>query len=213
MSTELSPPPARQRAPHLGPERRRPQVLDAALAIAAKVGLPAITIGSIAKHLGVTRPVVYACFADRNEIVEALLDREGETLVRLLLDALHESGGHDDDPEQAFVAGFTALLRTADARGDAWRLVFSGDIDADNAARLRSVRAMIQAHATAWIRPAASRWWGTTDLERKLPVLMELFMASCETAVRLVLDQQPGWSTEELGEFFGRAMFRAFKDA
>ncbi len=40
----------------MGPERRRPQILDAALQIAAESGTAAVTIGAVAKHLGVTGP-------------------------------------------------------------------------------------------------------------------------------------------------------------
>ena len=72
---------SRSRAAHLGPERRRPQVLDAALAIAIERGVPAVTIGAVAERLDVTRPVVYSCFADRVELLHALLDRENEILL------------------------------------------------------------------------------------------------------------------------------------
>lgn len=203
---------SRQRAPHLGPERRRPQMLDAALAIAVRDGIGAVTIGTVAAKMGVTRPVVYACFSDRIEMVEALLDREVPRLVGLVLDALQSSGGAAD-PEQAFVEGFRALLTTVAASPDTWRLVFSGEPDVAVAERFRAARAHVTEQTTAWIAPAMQRWWHTADLDRKLPVLIELFLASCESAVRLVLDESNDWDPEDLGEFVGHAMHRAFKDA
>lgn len=72
----------RERAAHLGPERRRPQVLDAALAIAVSDGIAAVTIGAVAQRLKVTRPVVYSCFPDRVELLRALLERELALLVQ-----------------------------------------------------------------------------------------------------------------------------------
>lgn len=202
----------RERAPHLGPERRRPQVLDAALAIAVREGIGAVTIGAVAAEMGVTRPVVYACFSDRVEMVEALLDREVPVLVAEVIDALHSSGGAPD-PEQAFVAGFRALLRAVTTSSDTWRLVFTSEPDIALAARFRATRAHFVEQSTTWIAPAMELWWHTSDLDRKLPVLIELFMASCESAVRLLLDDSNSWDPEDLGEFVGRAMHRAFRDS
>ena len=202
----------RARAPHLGPERRRPLVLDAARAIAVADGIGAVTIGSVAAAMGVTRPVVYACFADRVDLVDALLDRESGKLLEAILAALHGSA-NPDDPEQAFVDGFRALLNAAAAAPETWRLVFSGEPDPAIAERFRDAKALVQARATEWIRPAMERWWQTADLERKLPVLIDLFLSSCESAVRSLLDSSNDWGPDDLGTFMGKALHRAFKDA
>ncbi|MDQ0990089.1 TetR/AcrR family transcriptional regulator [Streptomyces sp. V3I7] len=202
----------RQRAPHLGPERRRPQALDAALAIAVRDGIGAVTVGSVATEMGVTRPVVYACFSDRIEMVEALLDRETSSLLDMLVSALHSTGGIEDS-ELAFVSGFKALLTAAAGAPDTWRLVFAGDPDPSVAERFRAARAHLQAEATRWIAPAMEAWWHTADLKRKLPVLIELFMGACESAVHSLLDESNTWSPEDLGTFVGKAVHRAFKDA
>ncbi len=208
-STQRQP---RERAPHLGPERRRPQVLDAARAIAVRGGLGAVTIGAVAAEMGVTRPVVYACFADRVDMVDALLDREVPTIVEAVIDALHSSGGAVDS-EHAFVDGFRTLLTTVVASPDTWRLIFHGEPDVAVSARFRAARAYVTEQTTAWIAPAMKLWWQTADLDRKLPVLIEFFMASCESAVRSVLDESNDWGPDDLGEFVGRAVHRAFKDA
>ncbi|HSV41059.1 MAG TPA: TetR/AcrR family transcriptional regulator [Nocardioidaceae bacterium] len=204
----------RQRAPHLGPERRRPQVLDAALAIGVRDGIGAVTIGAVAAEMGVTRPVVYACYSDRVEMVEALLDREAAALTDAVLHALHSSGGIDNhDPEQAFVDGFRGLLAAATTRPESWRLLLTGEPDPALSERFRVSRGLIQEHATAWIAPAMVRWWQTPDLDRKLPVLMDLFMSSCESAVRSLLDEKNDWAPDDLGTFIGKAVHRAFSEA
>lgn len=202
----------RQRAPHLGPDRRRPQLLDAALAIAARSGIGAVTIGTVAAEIDVTRPVVYSCFADRIDMVETLLDREVPRLEGLILAALRSTAGVTD-PEQAFIDGFRALLEVVTESPDAWRLVFSREPDSEVAERFLAARDHVTVHATSWIAPAMRQWWHTADLDRKLPVLIELFLASCESAVRLVLDESSNWEPDELGKFVGQAMYRAFKDA
>jgi AcrR family transcriptional regulator len=187
-------------------------VLDAALAIALREGVGAVTIGAVALEMGVTRPVVYACFADRVQMIDALLDREVPSLVRVVIDALHSSGGVGD-PEQAFITGFQSLLTAVTSASATWRLVLGTEPDAALADRFREARADVTNQATVWIAPAMEHWWQTESLPRKMPVMIELFMASCESAVRTVLDDGNDWTAGDLGEFVGRAMYRAFRDA
>ncbi|MFL6089130.1 MAG: TetR/AcrR family transcriptional regulator [Aeromicrobium sp.] len=200
----------RQRAAHLGPERRRPQVLDAALSVAVREGLGAVTIGSVADEMGVTRPVVYACFDDRVEMVDALLEREREALLASVLAALRSSGPRDD-PEPAFVDGFAALLAAVDDHPDSWRLLLFSAPDPAVAGQVRAARALAIEAATSWIGPAMARWWRTPELDRKLPALIELFTSSCEAAVRTWLDENQDWDRDELAELYGLAVCRALR--
>ncbi|HYQ37045.1 MAG TPA: TetR/AcrR family transcriptional regulator [Mycobacterium sp.] len=199
---------ARERAAHLGPERRRPQVLDAALAITATSGVAAVTIGSVAERLGVTRPVVYSCFADRVELIKALVNRERDLMLEGLLEALHTARG--DYPQAAFVDGFRALLSVVEARPDTWRLIFAANPDSAVAEMIATARETLAASSTRWIGPAMETWWATADLDRKLPVLIELFLSSSEAAVRSLLDPESDWTPDDLGEFYGRIICSAF---
>ncbi|MFB8003100.1 TetR/AcrR family transcriptional regulator [Nocardia sp. NPDC056000] len=63
------------------PERQQ-RILDAAVDIAIDDGFPAITMQSVAKRTGFTRPVVYDCFDGPEAIIIAVLDRESETVAR-----------------------------------------------------------------------------------------------------------------------------------
>lgn len=200
----------RDRAAHLGPDRRRPQVLDAALTLAVRDGLAAVTFGRIAAELDVTRPVVYACFADRVELLEALLEREAETLTVSMVAALHASGSGDDS-EAVFVQGFRELLTSVDEHRETWQLIFLTAPDPALTARYTDAHAVVRRAATDWIGPAMRRWWATPDLDRKLPVLIGLFMASCESAIRTYL--AGGWTAADLGDLMGRAIHRAFQGA
>lgn len=204
--------PVRERAPHLGPERRRPQVLDAALSLAVREGIGAVTFGALATELGVTRAVVYACYPDRVTLVSALMDREEEALVGDLLDALHVSRVAQE-PAQAFADGFTAVFTAVGRRPDSWRLILAGEPDPAVSERAAQARAVVRDHATAWIRPAMVAWWQTEDLDRKLPVLIDLFMATCESGIRSLLDPTNDWAADDLGPFLGRAVCRAFEQA
>lgn len=203
---------SRSRAPHLGPERRRPQLLDAARAVAIRDGIGSVTIGAVAHESGIARSVLYRCFADRIEMVEELLDRELKVIVESLLNALRASGGIDD-PEQSFAAGFRALMAAVDDRPDSFRFLVSAEPDPAMSARFTQARAQVTQAATIWIRPAAVRWWHTSDLEHKLPLLIDLFTTLCESAIRTRLADSTEWTSDQVADFFGAAAYRIFSGA
>ena len=201
----------RARAPHLGPERRRPHVLDAALAIAVDEGIAAVTVGAVAQRLKVTRPVVYSCFGDRVELLRALLDRELGLLIHGAIAALPRNRADAD--ETVFVEGFQALLETVAGRPDSWRLVMGADPDPAVAKHFRNGRAVMVDKVSRRLAPTLERW-GTADADRKLPVLVEQFVSTCEGAVRTLLqDGGKNWTPTTLGEFIGTATYRAFRTA
>jgi AcrR family transcriptional regulator len=200
----------RSRAAHLGPDRRRPQVLDAALAIAVEQGVGEVTIGAIATRLKVTRPVVYACFADRIDILSALLKRETAALREGLVESLYSAQG--DTPEDAFVAGFQALLRVVTNRPDSWRMLFATP-DAAVADRFTRVRGQLSEAAAAWIGPVLTKWWSMDDTEAKLPILVEFLVSSSVAAARSLLDPDTTYDAEELGRLYGRMVCQAFAAA
>lgn len=185
-------------------------MLDSALAIAVERGPGAVSMTSVAEHLGVTKPVVYACFATRDELLFALLQREERRLLDGVLAALPEAPRFDD-PRRLLIDGFRALFKTVGERPDSWRIVFAAGPDPAVADRFLRARALVAEQVAGLLRPALERW-GVTDIDRKLPVLTEIFMGAAEGAVRVSLRSDSDWSTEELGEFVGNTVFRALRD-
>ena len=198
----------RHRAEHLGPERRRPQILDAALDIAAAQGIAGVTIASVAERLDVTRPVVYSCFASRADLVDALLRREERYLDARLSEAVHERTVNAG--EDVFVEGFSAMLRVVVDRPQAWRLVF-GHPDPVVADLAGSGRAALVARCTRLLGPTLSAW-GIDDAQTKLPALVELWVSAGEGAVRTLLADDT-WTPESLGGVVGAAVYRALRGA
>lgn len=197
----------RPRAEHLGPERRRPQVLDTALAIAAESGIAAVSMGSVAHRLGVTRPVVYACFTGRAHLLGALLDREEQRFVEAVFAALPTETS-TASPREQVVDGFRVLLDAVSEHRDSWQVVFGGDSDPALVERTGLVRAQIVTRVAAMLEPVlAAR--KVTDAERKLPVYAELCVSYAEGAVRALLTSD--WSPAELAELAGRTAFDALK--
>ncbi|WP_336083665.1 TetR/AcrR family transcriptional regulator [Nocardia sp. SSK8] len=199
----------RRRAAHLGPERRRPQVLDAALAIAVEQGIGAVTMAAVADRMKVTRPVVYACFADRVELLHELVAREERRIIDGVLEATPRRAV--DAGEGVFVDGFQALLRVVAASPDSWRLAY-GNPDPDVATSFGHGRALVLARCTELLRPTLHAW-GTVDADAKLPVLVELWISAGESAVRSLLADDGVWTPETLGAFVGAAVYRALRDA
>ncbi|MGS2810383.1 TetR/AcrR family transcriptional regulator [Nocardia sp. MW-W600-9] len=199
----------RERAAHLGPQRRRPQVLDAALAIAAEQGIAAVTMGAVAEHMAVTRPVVYACFPDRVQLIDALIEREEAFLISGVLDVLPPRA--TDADETVFVEGYRALLHKVASRPAAWRLLY-GNPDPAVAASFGRGRTLAIARCTELLRPTLHAW-GTADAEYKLPALVELWVSAGEGAVRTLLTDGSGWAPDELGAFVGAAVYRAMRAA
>ncbi|WP_054812425.1 TetR/AcrR family transcriptional regulator [Nocardia arizonensis] len=197
------------RAQHLGPQRRRPQVLDTALAIAVENGIAAVTIAAVAERMQVTRPVVYACFADRVALIRELIRREEGHLVSGLLEATPPR--RVDAGETVFVEGFRTLLEIAGTRPDSWRLLY-GNPDPAVADSFGRGRALAVQRCTELLRPTL-RAWGTEDAERKLPVLVELWVSAGEGAVRTLLEGDGEWDADDLGAFVGSAVYRALRAA
>jgi AcrR family transcriptional regulator len=184
-------------------------VLDSALAIAAERGLGGVTMSAVAKRMGVTKPVIYACFAKREALLEALLEREEQRLLDGMLAALPDRPSLDD-PERLMIEWFQALLTVAAGAPESWQIVFGSDPEPLVADRLGQARTEVSKVVSGLMLPAL-RTWGVEDIDRKLPVLVDLFMSSNDSAVRSLLGG--GWTPAELGELFGTSLHAALRSA
>ncbi len=97
----------RKRAAHLGPERRRPEVLNAALELFLESGYQGTSMEAVARAAGVTKPVVYACFDSKDELFRSLLAREEKRILGEIQAAFE--GIDLSDPETTLIEGFTEL--------------------------------------------------------------------------------------------------------
>ena len=199
---------SRARAEHLGPERRRPQVLDTALEIAAEQGVANVTMAAVADRMEVTRPVVYACYGGRGELLSALLDREREWAITSMLGMLPPQ--RTGSIEQLFVDGFRALLTSVCDRPTSWRIIVAADPDPALTDTLARGRSQITLQVSAVMRPLLERWQ-VDDIDNVLPVLTEVFLTICETAARMMLDATQNWTPDSLAEIVGRAAYRALR--
>ncbi len=207
MSKIADPAPSvpRTRAEHLGPERRRPLILDVAFQLFLEHGYRGTSMDAIAFAAGVTKPVVYACFPSKAELFGALLGREEQRMLSQFGSVLEGSVGLED-PEDALSAGFTAMLQAVMDTPDIYRIALLGGGEATAAidARVRRGReqriAAIAAAARGWLegRVASQR------LDTTAQFVGQVLVGVGEAGVRTMLASPEQWTPEALGRALGR---------
>lgn len=110
-------PVGRTRAPRTPSSQRRQLLLDAAEQLLADGGSDALRLDALARAGGVTRPVVYHHFGDRDGLVVALLERHAERVKAHVAAALAPGGSFEDDLR----AATRAYLEAARRHGPAMR--------------------------------------------------------------------------------------------
>src|SRR5215211_1993994 len=144
----------RKRAAHLGPERRRPEVLDAALELFLVGGYHGTSMQAVADKAGVTKPVVYACFESKDELFRSLLRREESRILAEIQGAFVDADL--SDPETTLTEGFIGFLRAVGESPEVYRLIFMGE-GGGNAAVADRIQRGRQAQVDALSR-LALRW-------------------------------------------------------
>jgi AcrR family transcriptional regulator len=109
-------------APRMPAAERREQLLDAALDVIGEHGYGGVTMEAIARRAGVTKPVVYDIFANRGELLMALLGREEARALSLLAEVLPDADSQEA-PDTLVVDGFRAFLESVAANPTTWRLI------------------------------------------------------------------------------------------
>jgi AcrR family transcriptional regulator len=105
-------------------EERREQILDVAAEMLAERGFHAVSIQSVARAAGVSRPIVYEHFGGLGGLLEALVKREmgraGEQVARTALADLSEG-----DPAELMLTSLSAYLNAVEQHPSTWRLVLT----------------------------------------------------------------------------------------
>ena len=103
-------------------EERRAQLLDVTKAIVAERGFHAVSIETVAREAGITRPVVYGHFGDLSGLLEALVERETQRALGQLAAVLPAdlAGG---DPREPLLTALRGYLEAVGGDPSTWRLV------------------------------------------------------------------------------------------
>lgn len=191
----------RKYAPRLPPSERRDQLLDGALRLIGD-GFGALTMEAVARAAGVTKPVLYELFANRGEVITALLAREAERATAQVLAALPTDFA-DRTPDDAFADAVDVFVRAVVECPDRWRLVLLPPEGTPKEFReqVELVRAGVLAQVEA-LAALGLKTRGGPDVDAEL--LGHTMLALAEMAGRLVLTDPDRFTPDRLVGFVGR---------
>ena len=106
-------------------ERER-QTLAAARALFAARGFAAVTMDEVAARVGVTKPLLYTYFGNKERLYVACMEPAGDALVATVADAVRDA----PSPAAALRAGVHAFFAFVDADRSAWRVLFDASLPA-----------------------------------------------------------------------------------
>ena len=115
---------ARTRLPRA---EREQQALAAARARFAEHGYAAVTMDDVAADVGVTKPLLYAYFGNKDGLFLACLEPAAEALEATVLGAVRDADG----PADALERGVHAFFGFVDRERDAWRMLFDETLPGD----------------------------------------------------------------------------------
>ncbi len=198
----------RPRAQQLGPEARRPLVLDAALPLFAENGYRETSMDQIADAVGVTKPVLYDCFPNKEALLNELIKREEGRILEQVAEAFPKNPNLDDI-EQLLTDSLTASFKAVAENPLSWKAVYIADQGAmpEIAKRAQQVRErQIEMIAEIVERYLAER--RVEDRKRLSVLLAHVISAAGDAAAKLMLDEPESWIPEELGETLSRILAR-----
>ncbi|MEU1208881.1 TetR/AcrR family transcriptional regulator [Nocardia sp. NPDC005825] len=182
----------------MAPEERREQILDAVLRVIVEHGIHKVSIDTVAREAGISRPVIYGLFEDSNALLRASLDRE-ETAALAQMAAvvpLATTG----DPAHAMTDSLETFLTAVQSAPDRWRAVF---LIADASTptfrgRLERGRQAFIAALAAFVRAAAPPdRIATIDVELTARTMYALFWE----AGRLVLAEPETFPPQRIRDY------------
>jgi AcrR family transcriptional regulator len=187
---------------------RMEQALTAAHTLFAERGFAAVTMDEVAAVVGVTKPLLYNYFGNKEQLYIACMERSGDALVSMIL----ETVGDASSPSEALNDGLRAFFAFLDADRAAWAVLFdetlpqSGEL-ADRVAEYRgrltalvsesllaqlpgkqrtAARIEVEALSTALLgaAEALARWWLRSEATTAAEAA-ELLIATVEPGLRL----------------------------
>lgn len=187
---------------------RMEQTVAAAHALFAERGYAAVTMDDVAAAVGVTKPLLYNYFGNKEQLYLACLERAGDGLIDTVVAAI----GETTEPAEALRAGLRAFFEFVDDDRAAWAVLFDetlpagGDIaervggyrtrlrDLISASLLEQLppprrdraRTEVEALSTAVMGAAEAlvRWWLRTEAVAAADAA-ELLIATVEPGLRM----------------------------
>jgi AcrR family transcriptional regulator len=203
---------ARPRAAHLGPERRRPMILDAAFGVFLEKGYEGASMEEIARRAGVSKPVVYSSFAGKDALFGELLHREEERILESIARAV-PTELDEDDLEPLITEALCAFLEAVVESPESFKVVFlgAGGADANITRRVQRGRErqidQISALATRWIERQ-----GLPNAEDQGRLHGYLFVGMAENAARALVAEPDRWTPRQLAVQVANMIMSSYRE-
>src|SRR4051795_5261395 len=104
----------------LSRDDRMEQTLGAAHGLFAERGYAAVTMDEIAAAVGVTKPLLYNYFGNKEQLYIACMERAGDSLIKTIAGSVGQSA----NPGDALGAGVRAFFEFLDTDRAAWAVLF-----------------------------------------------------------------------------------------
>jgi AcrR family transcriptional regulator len=132
MARPQSPPPTTTRRRKRAPERRA-QLLDVARRVFGNSGFHAVSMETVAKEAGVTKPILYDHFPSKKHLYLALIDADLAVLHDEVRGALESPTGN----RERIRASFQAYFDFVDEHAEGFRLLMQETVGAEDEFRNR----------------------------------------------------------------------------
>jgi AcrR family transcriptional regulator len=191
----------RRYAPRMAPEKRREQLIDAALSVIVEQGYEGVSIESIARMAGVTRPVIYDHFSNLGRLLQALIEREEAYAQAQLDDVVPSAPQGAGDPPALFAAGVRRFLDAVASRPNTWRIILLPPEGTPAIVRehVETNRAGVLSRLTEFVGWAVDQAGIPTDLD--VEICARAILRLSEEAGRMVLTDPVRFSPERYERF------------
>jgi AcrR family transcriptional regulator len=104
----------------LAREERKEQILTEAHTLFAARGYGTVTMDEVASAVGVTKPLLYNYFGNKERLYLACMEPAGEALLKAVMVPVAEA----ETPQEAMRSGIRAFFDFVDQDRSAWRVLF-----------------------------------------------------------------------------------------
>jgi len=169
------------------------QTVAAAHGLFAERGYAAVTMDGVAAAVGVTKPLLYNYFGNKEQLYLACLERAGDGLVTTVVEAV----GQTSEPAEALRVGMRAFFEFVDEDRAAWAVLFDETLPAGGeiAERVGGYRTQLRDFVAASMLqqlPASHRDRARVEVE----ALSTAVMGAAEALVRWWLRTEAMSATE-----------------
>jgi len=185
-------------------EVRREQLLDAAIRVIVRDGYDGVSVESVAREAGVTRPVVYGAFDDLGALLGALLDRQQARALEQLATAFPADAA---DPAETILAAVRTLADRVRSEPITWQPILAAPQATPDAVRRRidGDRELVREHLRGLLDAALPKG---ADAELAAHALV----ATLEYFGRVLVEDPDRFDTDRLVAF-AESIVRLGRDA